>query len=604
MNYCKFFVGFLIFFIVTLCYVYADVPSSSGEPSKSLHTPGAQPYLVGDENQSLNQSKGNSLSGQSGASNNQNDSSEIVGTSRTAVTHLTGDQKSPSQSPINGQPTPSITPESGRSNGTNPVPGYGSPGTVPSPVKSVVPTASSTPVSGVPTGTHSGSGSPSLTPSPVKSVAPTVSVTPVSGRPNETHFGPGYNSPSQVPSPVKSVVPTVSSTPVSNYPNGTHFGPGSGSINPSPTPIVSNIPTPISTPVSGFPNGTHPIPSPVYPSTVPTPVMSGIPTPTVTPVSNHPNGTYPGPDFNHPGQSPVFTEIPTPVNTQSPDYPDGRYHPGPQPSFTQPATPVVTPSPDQPYYKPTHVPGDNDADPIMSDILLHRGDPNYYNGRYSYPDSGHYRYESSPLYAPRYDRDSGAIQVISSPSGAVVYLNNNYEGKTPSSGYLGISSLTPGDYQITVSSVGYYDYTSIISVYRNEVITVNAVLDPVTSSSASSITDVGTIDVQSSPSEAGVLLNNVYRGTTPLTLQSIAPGAYNLTVFKDGYAWYARDISVTSGQTTAISAILSPQNSAQGDQNLAQATETVVPVSTKSPLPVWILFVALVMGSILATRRQ
>jgi hypothetical protein len=185
-----------------------------------------------------------------------------------------------------------------------------------------------------------------------------------------------------------------------------------------------------------------------------------------------------------------------------------------------------------------------------------------------------------------------------------VYLNNNYEGKTPTSGYLGISSLTPGDYQITISSVGYYDYTSIVSVYRNEVITVNAVLEPVTSGSAPSITDGGIIDVQSSPSEAGVLLNNVYRGTTPLNLQSITPGAYNLTVFKDGYAWYARDITVASGQTTAVSAILSPQSSVQDDQSHAQAAETVVPVATKSPLPVWILFVALVMGSLLAARRQ
>ncbi|HWQ64742.1 MAG TPA: PEGA domain-containing protein [Methanospirillum sp.] len=551
----------------------------------------------------MNQSRG---SGQSGASNDKNDSSEIVGTSRTAVTRLTGDQKNPSSSSGNEQPTPSFTPVSSYPNGTNPIPGYNSPHPGPSPVKSVVPTASSTPVSAAPTVNHPGSGysSPSSIPSPVKSVVPTASSTPKSSRPNETHFGPGYNSPSQVPSPVKSVIPTASSTPVSSNPNETHFGPGSGSLNPAPTPQVSNNPTPISTPVSVFPNGTHPGPGPVYPSTVPTPVMSGIPTPIMTPVSDHPNGTYPGPGYNYPGQSPVFTEIPTPVITQGPNYPDGRYSPGPQPPFTYPATPVVTPSPDQPYYTPTHVPGDNDPDPIMSDILLHRGDPNYYNDRYSYPDPGHYRYDSSPFYAPRYDRDSGAIQVISTPSGAVVYLNNNYEGKTPSSGYLGISSLTPGDYQITISSVGYYDYTSIVSVYRNEVITVNAVLDPVTSGSAPSVTDGGTIDVQSSPSEAGVLLNNVYRGTTPINLQSITPGAYNLTVFKDGYAWYARDISVTSGQTTAVSAVLSPQSSAQNDQSHVQAAETVVPVSTKSPLPIWIFFVALAMGSILAARRQ
>ncbi|PWR73896.1 PEGA domain-containing protein [Methanospirillum lacunae] len=606
MNHYKFYVGFLIFFIITLCNTYADVPSPSGDPSKTLQSPGTQSYLVGEANQSLNQSKGNSLPTQSGANKNQNDSSEIIGTSRTAVTHLTGDKKTQLSTPVDGQPTPSFTPVSGQPTGTNPVPGYGSPSPVPSPVKTALQTASSTPVSVMPTGTHPGSGynSPSPIPSPVKPIVPTASSTPKSNRPNETHFGPGYNSPSPSPSPVKTVIPTASFTPTNSRPNETHFGPGTGSLSPVPTQQVSGIPTPVLTPVSGHPNTPQPGPGPVYPGITLTPVMTGIPTPLVTPVFDHPNGTYPGPGNNNPGQPPVFTGIPTPVITQNPNYPDGRFSPGPHPSFTLPTTPVVTPSPDQPYYTPTHVPGDNDPDPIMSDILLHRGDPNYYNDRYSYPDTGHYRYDSSPFYAPRYDRDSGAIQVISSPSGAVVYLNNNYEGKTPSSGYLGISSLTPGDYQITISSVGYYDYTSIVSVYRNEVITVNAVLDPVTSGSAPSITDAGAIEVQSSPSEAGVLLNNVYRGTTPLNLQSIAPGAYNLTVFKDGYAWYARDISVASGQTTAVSAILSPLNSVQEDQGQAKAAETVIPVATKSPLPVWILFVALVMGSLLAARRQ
>ena len=101
----KFFVGVLIFLTLILCYAYADVPSSSGESSKTLQTPASQSYLVGDSNQSLNQSRG---SGQSGAGNDKIDSSEIIGTSQTTVTHLNGDQKTPS-SPGYVQPTPSFT---------------------------------------------------------------------------------------------------------------------------------------------------------------------------------------------------------------------------------------------------------------------------------------------------------------------------------------------------------------------------------------------------------------------------------------------------------------------------------------------------------------
>ncbi len=431
---------------------------------------------------------------------------------------------------------------------------------------------------------------------------PTPTWTPSQGLRNETHFGPGSGTHIPVPTPVMSDVPTPTWTPSQGLKNETHFTPGSGTYSPTPSPVMSDIPTPIATPSQGSLNGTHFGPGSGTHIPVPSPVMSDVPTPIVTPIYDQPNDPNQGPGLNpiNPFPIPTFTQPATPGEPFSPGYPDGRFHPGPVPTVS---LVTITVTPTQWYSEPTHVPGDNDPDPIMSDILLHRGDPNYYYGRYANPDPGHYRYESSPLYAPRYDRDNGAIQVISTPTDATVYLNNNYEGRTPSSGYLGISSLTPGSYQITISSVGYYDYTSVITVYRNEIVTVNAALEPVGSGSSSSRADGGMLDVQSSPTGAGVLLNNVYRGSSPLTLQSVSPGAYNLTIFKDGYIWYARDISITSGQTTAISAVLTPQNSAPTDQSPVQTTETVVPVTTKSPLPIGILLIALVVGGFCARRR-
>jgi len=427
--------------------------------------------------------------------------------------------------------------------------------------------------------------------------SPASRVTPAPIHPNTSPSGPGSGSQIPILTPVVTKSPTPLVSPTVEHPNETHFGPGSGSQIPISTPVVTKSPTPLVSPTVGRPNETHFGPGSGSQIPVSTPVVTVSPVPQTSPPISRPNGSYP---VSGPGQyTPIGTQPVPPVITPIPGYPDNRY---PSPTYSPPETPVMTPPPGQHDVEPTQKP-DNGPDPIMSDILLHRGDPTYYNGRYSYPDDpAHYRYESSPHNAPRYDRDSGALQVLSTPPGATVYLNNNYEGKTPSTGYLGISSLTPGSYQITISSVGYYDYTSIITVYRNEIETVNAVLVPASSDSTSN-SDVGTLDVQSTPSGAGVLLNNVYRGSCPLTLQSISPGEYNLTVIMDGYSWYARDISITSGQTTAVSAVLIPLEVIQTDQESVSTEETVLPSATKSPLPAWILFLGLIMGGLCAMRR-
>ncbi|MDD1729882.1 MAG: PEGA domain-containing protein, partial [Methanospirillum sp.] len=335
-------------------------------------------------------------------------------------------------------------------------------------------------------------------------------------------------------------------------------------------PTGSTSPVTTATPV--YPNGSNPG-SISYPDR-PVPFPTGLTTPIVTGIPDDHNGSVP--DFNHNPNNP--DHLPFPTASVTPDitqYPGNHDSNGPDP------TPI-------PYYNPD------------------MNGPNYYNGRYSYPDDyNHYRYESSPLYAPRYDKDNGAIQVISTPTGATVYLNNNYEGRTPSSGYLGISSLTPGNYQIVISYYGYADYTTNLYVYQNQVQTINAVLEPVSSVSTSSNSEWGTLDIQATPDGAIVLLNNVYRGTSPLTIQGISPGAYNLTILKDGYTQYASDVAITSGQTTAISTVLTPVISTGSTQiPELKSEETVVPIATQASLPGWILITGLIIGGLCAIRKN
>jgi hypothetical protein len=60
----------------------------------------------------------------------------------------------------------------------------------------------------------------------------------------------------------------------------------------------------------------------------------------------------------------------------------------------------------------------------------------------------------------------------------------------------------------------------------------------------------GTVSFSSNPSRAGIYLNNVYKGTTPLLLDNITPGTYTIMYRLSGYDDLSKSYTVTAGQTT------------------------------------------------------
>ena len=160
------------------------------------------------------------------------------------------------------------------------------------------------------------------------------------------------------------------------------------------------------------------------------------------------------------------------------------------------------------------------------------------------------QYDAEPEYGP----NTGALEVSSSPSGASLYLYNEYEGKTPSSGYLIKSNMNPGEYPLRLNLSGYYDYVIDVKIPRNKIVTVDAVLWPL--SGDQTTVDTGNLTIKSNPSKADVLLDDDYKGITPLNLKDVSKGSHNLVVKKDGYSDYSDNISVVPHQTTVISANL------------------------------------------------
>jgi len=68
---------------------------------------------------------------------------------------------------------------------------------------------------------------------------------------------------------------------------------------------------------------------------------------------------------------------------------------------------------------------------------------------------------------------NGSIKVESDPSNAAIFLNTDYQGRTP----LTVYNLTPGTYRVLVQKIGYQDWSGRISVTAGVRKDVYAALD-------------------------------------------------------------------------------------------------------------------------------
>ncbi len=181
----------------------------------------------------------------------------------------------------------------------------------------------------------------------------------------------------------------------------------------------------------------------------------------------------------------------------------------------------------------------------------------------------------------------GSIEVASTPVGSALYLDSNYMGLTPANDYFDLTSLTPGYHTILLRHSDYQDYTQSIYVSAGGVATVNAKLTPIVPGPTPDAT--GQIVIASSPPGAEVLLDNVYKGVTPVTLTDIASGSHMLTLRLAGYQDSVQTVAVTGGGSTPVAITLAE----------------VKPAATKSPVTVVPAIGAiLVLGAVLVLRRH
>ncbi|MDD1669896.1 MAG: PEGA domain-containing protein [Methanomicrobiales archaeon] len=166
---------------------------------------------------------------------------------------------------------------------------------------------------------------------------------------------------------------------------------------------------------------------------------------------------------------------------------------------------------------------------------------------------------------------TGSITFLSTPSGAYIYLDGVYRGRTP----LTVTDVSAGTHGITLEATGYYDWKTTTTVGEGSSQTISATLTPTSS--------MGWISVSSRPTGATVYLDGVVKGQTPsqgsLTLEAPA-GDHTLKLTLSGYQDYTTGVNVRMDTTSTISATLTSTSIA--------STGTLSVASSPSPANVYV----------------
>ena len=149
--------------------------------------------------------------------------------------------------------------------------------------------------------------------------------------------------------------------------------------------------------------------------------------------------------------------------------------------------------------------------------------------------------------SPPPPRNTGSVSVTSNPTGAQVYADGNYQGKTPIT-----VTLYPGSHTFRLTLNGYSDYVTTVYVNAGSSQTISAVMPP---------GSFGTVKVLSLPG-AMVSMDSAQQGTVPssgtLTLNNVGGGNHLFKVTASGYNDWMNTVYIQPNVVTSINAALTP----------------------------------------------
>jgi hypothetical protein len=145
---------------------------------------------------------------------------------------------------------------------------------------------------------------------------------------------------------------------------------------------------------------------------------------------------------------------------------------------------------------------------------------------------------------------TGALQVVTSPGGADLYIDGIYQGKTSTA----IGSIATGTHVVTLKHYGYQDLTGQVIIDEGKTTYLSFTLIPFTEPTT------GNLRISSEPAGAGVYIDGSYNGVThtnELTaFTGIAPGPHSVELKLSNYQGYSETVEIVAGMTSTISANL------------------------------------------------
>jgi len=148
---------------------------------------------------------------------------------------------------------------------------------------------------------------------------------------------------------------------------------------------------------------------------------------------------------------------------------------------------------------------------------------------------------------------AGTLSLSSTPPDATVFIDNVVKGITP----VTLTDTATGSHTLLLTREGYDDYTRTFIIEPSTPATISVTLirsvtEPTTRPSFS----YGSIALTSVPAGATVTIDGRQSGAAPAVIPDVLPGNHDVSLSLQGYDDWNQMVSVGSGQTAAINAIL------------------------------------------------
>lgn len=157
-------------------------------------------------------------------------------------------------------------------------------------------------------------------------------------------------------------------------------------------------------------------------------------------------------------------------------------------------------------------------------------------------------------------KKTGNLFVNSTPTKANLYVDDLFKGLTP----IRIKGLIVGTHKVKVSKSDYQDYVNeAVPIFTGKTTKLSIKLIPANFTQQN---QTGNLSVNSTPANANLFVDNIFRGLTPIIVKGLSVGKHDVAVNKTGYNSYFNTTFIEAGKTISLFITLTLVNQTKANQ--------------------------------------